>query len=530
MIQIIPSNQQTKEWRLQQNWYLNGKKNECEIFQKMCLEQITGHNLPNSTHLRLHFPTKDLYHLKTLDGDDAFDYTEDFDTYLFVFGVSLYFNLKFVCDPGGAQTRTLRETSHFIHAQMKHLLLFPGKKIFINILDGNQSNRSMSKLSHVLTKPEFSSVRHQVFIGDTHQFQHFWDEFLSKNNKQEEGKNMKKKKELGQFYTTNYGYILQNVSIPDDVRFIVEPFTGAGDLLNMVPPNNEHTIECYDIDPKTPDTVQRDTLIDPPCFNDKFIITNPPYLARNKCANKAVFDKYKVNDLYKCFLKELITNVCRGGVVIVPVNFWCSRRENDVQLRKKFLSVYAIEFLDIFEETVFDDTDYSVCCFQFSLHPPEKSPTDHHDICITIFPDQKHLKVVLNNDNYYMVGGEIFNLPRTHQFNITRLTRLNKDKAPTDILVKCIDDDKEISLTIGELYIDDTPNLTARSYATLVIEPQISTEKQEQLTIEFNNFLNQYREKYNSLFLSAFREHKRKRISFDLVYHIVGHLLEKLDN
>ena len=37
-----------------------------------------------------------------------------------------------------------------------------------------------------------------------------------------------------------------------------------------------------------------------------------------------------------------------------------------------------------------------------------------------------------------------------------------------------------------------------------------------------------YREKYHSLFLTNYRESKdiaRKRISFDLVYQIVGHLL-----
>jgi hypothetical protein len=128
-----------------------------------------------------------------------------------------------------------------------------------------------------------------------------------------------------------------------------------------------------------------------------------------------------------------------------------------------------------------------------------------------------------------MVGGEIFHLPRSHDFQVARLTRFNQEKPSTNILVKCIDDDKPIHLAMvsnNEIYRDDTPNLSARSYATLVIDPPISFSQQQRLTEQFNQFLTEYREKYNSLFLTSYREHKRKRISFDLVYHIVGHLLE----
>ncbi len=42
------------------------------------------------------------------------------------------------------------------------------------------------------------------------------------------------KKNLGQFYTTNYKQILQNMYIPDNVSNIIEPFAGNGDLLNFI--------------------------------------------------------------------------------------------------------------------------------------------------------------------------------------------------------------------------------------------------------------------------------------------------------
>jgi len=52
------------------------------------------------------------------------------------------------------------------------------------------------------------------------------------------------KKNLGQFYTTNYKQILQNMYIPDNVSNIIEPFAGNGDLLNFIEDTN---CKCYDI-------------------------------------------------------------------------------------------------------------------------------------------------------------------------------------------------------------------------------------------------------------------------------------------
>ena len=97
---------------------------------------------------------------------------------------------------------------------------------------------------------------------------------------------MSTKQKLGQFYTTNYKYILQNLSIPKNIKNIIEPFTGNADLLKFIDNIDSYNIECYDIDPKTDKTIKRDTIKNPPDYNNKFVITNPPYLARNKSKDK----------------------------------------------------------------------------------------------------------------------------------------------------------------------------------------------------------------------------------------------------
>jgi hypothetical protein len=47
--------------------------------------------------------------------DDGYEYSENFDGLILKNNNKFYFNLKFVCGNGGAQTRTLREIYHFIN-------------------------------------------------------------------------------------------------------------------------------------------------------------------------------------------------------------------------------------------------------------------------------------------------------------------------------------------------------------------------------------------------------------------------------
>lgn len=338
------------------------------------------------------------------------------------------------------------------------------------------------------------------------------------------------KKELGQFFTTNYQYILQQLYIPDNIDHIIEPFCGQGDLINFIKDKDRYSIECYDIESRKEYIIQRDTLMNPPSYKNKFVITNPPYLARNKTIEKNSFDKYNTNDLYKCFLKELLTNQVLGGIVIIPLNFWSSIRKADIELRRDFLNIYNVLHLNIFEEQVFEDTSYTICSFQFEL----KENNLPNTIDITIYPSKRNINILLNEGNNYMIGGEIYNLHTNDTYTITRLTGKNKGLSNTNIVAKCIDDNinSKICLFYSDdiiKYIDNTPNQTARTYATLVIDPVLNEEKQKELIVKFNSYLEASREKYHSLFLTNYRESKdiaRKRISFDLVYKIIKHILE----
>lgn len=347
------------------------------------------------------------------------------------------------------------------------------------------------------------------------------------------------KSNLGQFYTTNYKYILQSFYIPDNINNIIEPFCGNGDLIKYIDDINLckkiYNIDCYDIDPKKSFIIKRDTLLEPPNYNNTFIITNPPYLAKNKSTNKELFNLYNTNDLYKCFIEILIKNPCNGGILIVPLNFICSIRPYDIELRKRFIDIYNILLLNIFEEKVFNDTSYTICSFQF-INKKETINSDYKIIKCSIFPSNKKMEVILSKYNNYTIGGDIYNIIINKNYKIDRATRLTKNKDYiTNILLKCIDDNinSKIQLKIindidKDKFVDNTIKLSARSYAIIVIEPFIDLNKQKELVIKFNNYLNTHRDKYNSLFLTNYRDSNsiaRKRISFNLAFQICGYLL-----
>lgn len=340
---------------------------------------------------------------------------------------------------------------------------------------------------------------------------------------------------LGQFYTTNYDYILKNIKIPSNIKYIIEPFAGNGDLLNFIVNKNIYNIECYDIDPKKNFIKKRDTLKNPPNYNNKFILTNPPYLARNKSKNKEIYDIYSQNDLYKCFIENIINTNCKGGILIIPLNFLSSIRKNDINLRKRFFEKYFISVLNIFEEQVFNDTKYNVISFLF-----EKIGENKITKCF-LYPSKKQFNFSFYSNKNYIIGGELYDLNfSSSKYKITRATKKTVENGciNSNILLKCIDNNSKnkINLKIvnnNEIYIDNTQKLTARSYATLIIEPFIDLNKQKKLVEEFNKFINLYREKYNSMFLTNYRESSdiaRKRISFNFAFNICRYILYAIDN
>ena len=187
-LEISKSKYQTKDWRKDQDWYIDGKRNECEKYQFRLLKQITKCDI-NRTNDRIHCHKIEIISKSDpMNEVDGFEYTEDFDGLLIKNDIKYYFNLKFVCNSGGAQTRTLREVYHHINHMILYLLKYKTIKTksnnklqqscyFINILDGDTSNKLIELFDYLYKKidtKEVKFVKEHIFIGDMHKFERYW--------------------------------------------------------------------------------------------------------------------------------------------------------------------------------------------------------------------------------------------------------------------------------------------------------------------------------------------------------------------
>ncbi len=342
----------------------------------------------------------------------------------------------------------------------------------------------------------------------------------------------KRKKMNGQFYTVNSSYILDGFTTPPkSARCIIEPFAGNCDLLKWLV-NNTLPVELYDIESKKKEVVQRDTLMNPPNYKDSWILTNPPYLARNKSDKKEIFDKYDTNDLYKCFITSLTQQEqCAGGIFIIPAGFFLSPRDLDVRCRNDFLSKYKLLKVKYFEEKVFPDTTTTVVAFSF-----EKSSflLKEQTVEWVSLPSNNKRIFKMSKENNWIIGGDIYNLSIPVGIKVRRHVqgqKLKDGEQMTSITLSALDSGKKlgrICLEYKENYVYPAKECS-RTYATLCVQGKnLSSEEQKKICLEFNAFVEKKRSETWSLFLPQFRESKeyaRKRIPFKLAYTIVLHLI-----
>jgi hypothetical protein len=365
------------------------------------------------------------------------------------------------------------------------------------------------------------------------------------------------KKAKGQFYTVRSNYILDGFDeflTEGGITKIVEPFAGQGDLLDWIRTQFDKALAqfdgakakfdgseqplpviSYDLDPKRPDIVQRDTLLDPPDYTGAFVLTNPPFLARNKAADKTVFDRYGTNDLYKCFLASLTgRSKPEAGILILPVGFFLSVRPLDELCRHSFLSTFRVVSVRCFEEAVFPDTSTSVVALAFTR---SDEPLSEQEIPWTFLPSGDKRTFRIQAATGWMVGGEIYKMPDPLHVQVRRHVvdlPLAEGEQQLNLTLTALDsgshEGTRISLSYKEGYV--YPGIhCARTFATLRVrglDRILTGEEQVALAAKFNAWLEAKRAETRSLFLPQYRESKeyaRKRMPFELAYKVVANML-----
>ena len=101
------------------------------------------------------------------------------------------------------------------------------------------------------------------------------------------------KKQLGQFFTTNSDYILDGLQNYIKGKNVTDPFAGSQDLMLWAKKHGAKDVFGFDIDKKYIDdkkVLENDSLNNPKKYN--FVITNPPYLHKNKADQKPDSQKF----------------------------------------------------------------------------------------------------------------------------------------------------------------------------------------------------------------------------------------------
>ncbi|MEK6885001.1 MAG: hypothetical protein AABY22_35545, partial [Nanoarchaeota archaeon] len=229
--------------------------------------------------------------------------------------------------------------------------------------------------------------------------------------------------------------------------------------------------------------------------------------------------------------------------------------------RKIFFDKFRIVKMNCFTKKVFSDTTYNVIAFYYKKN---RKPVDSFDIKTTIFPENKKITISLHRKYDWTIGGDIIRNIK-YQDNFLGIYRLTEEhlaqnpgsikistaynhidsKAKATISKKLFDDIKSNIIFLraidsgseeGKIKLEDIRkyNLhclvskeSSRHMIHLMFTKAMSIENQEKIIEIFNNTINDFRDKYSSLFLTNFRDNGRKRISFDFVYKMINYIYQK---
>ena len=122
------------------------------------------------------------------------------------------------------------------------------------------------------------------------------------------------KRQLGQFFTKNSDYILRGLEKYIRNKEVIDPFAGNGNLIDWAKENKAGSIKGYDVDRKY---VNDKNISYNDSINDhleyKFVLTNPPYLHKNK-ADKKIKEEYfngensNFEDLYQVSINSILNS------------------------------------------------------------------------------------------------------------------------------------------------------------------------------------------------------------------------------
>lgn len=318
-------------------------------------------------------------------------------------------------------------------------------------------------------------------------------------------------------YSKNENLIKYFKPIPSEVK-IIEPFVGNGDLLKILNIPFEK-VECYDITNYSdyfPNFTQQDTLLNSVIKTEFYIVTNPPYLAKNKLSKelKEKYNSFEYQDLYQIFIKQLINTTVLGGILVLPLNFLVGKQTE--KLRNEFLNIYEFNVINIFEHQVFENTTSAICSLQFNKKSSSIKPICHLFSSETV---EKEFDFNILNKTIFTE----FPIENLDKLDI-KINRFYKTSLkPTKLRIHLLDN--KLTKIYAEV-LDEIPNvedkISDRTIMTICSNKEFDEKEVSEL---FNELLDEFRNETLSLSLSSYREFNRKRLTFEEATHLLLYIM-----
>ena len=167
---VVPGKLITKDQRHEVHGIIAGGagSRKPEDFQRQQIIQGTGLSCAK-TNARINLRTNTIHHISHPNKEiTGFDYTEDFDGVQKIgYNRQVYVNLKCIVGKGGSQTRSLREVYWFVEGQLNVIKISGDTNLFFaNILDGDEAHSVLPKFEYLLSLPEFTNQRKNIYVGD----------------------------------------------------------------------------------------------------------------------------------------------------------------------------------------------------------------------------------------------------------------------------------------------------------------------------------------------------------------------------
>lgn len=277
---------------------------------------------------------------------------------------------------------------------------------------------------------------------------------------------------------------------------ILEPFAGENSLIEMLRELDLcSSFSAYDIQPRSPDVIKKDTLTDfPRGFG--VVVTNPPYLAKNSATRRGIpFPDKRFDDLYKYALLQCLEHAPYVGAII-PASFL------NAGLFRERLSVYiALPYGDMFSDT-------------------------EHPVCLALFEPSAPALELYEKEEFLGLWSDF--IPFLPQIESRRRIVFNHPQG--NLALRAIDGTKEASIAF--LPADAVPpekvKHSCRNLVRLWVEGGADISA-------LNTSLEQWRLRTKDVFLTPFKGLRadgrfRRRLDFTMAKKIILSALEKINN